>query len=76
MNTTVDEFVESLPKNVAINLLFAAMSEMQAYNGRSVTDCVVLAAGGKIHTTSGKDGFESSEYELPSRRAIIKEFGE
>ena len=34
------------PARKKVPILFDALEEMQSYNGRSVSDCIVLAMGG------------------------------
>ena len=45
MNERLYEILMKLPRANLINLMWAALDEMQAYNGRTRLDCVILAIG-------------------------------
>jgi len=47
MHDKLYEFLEKLPRAHLINLLWHALDEMQAYNGRSRTWCIMEALGGE-----------------------------
>lgn len=59
--------LESLPKAVLIELMVEAISEMQAYNGRSITAVIAEAMGAKFD----EDG---RVWRLPSNAKIVKRF--
>ena len=62
MNDALYENLMKLPKSNIIALMWAALDEMQAYNGRTRTFCIVEAAGGEV--VEGEDG--RTKYRLPS----------
>lgn len=44
--------LESLSKEDVILTMLEALDHMHAYNGRSVTECVVMALGGTVEDTN------------------------
>jgi hypothetical protein len=56
-----------MTKGAVINLLLAALSEMQGYNGQSITSAIVRAAGG-YKTDHG--------YVLPSKKQMSNDWAE
>jgi hypothetical protein len=63
-------YVEKLPKQVAINLLLAALDEMQSYNGQSQTSAVARALDAK-EIAGGANG---TRWKLPSIAETKKRF--
>jgi len=47
MNEKLYEKIMKLPKSNIVNLMWGALDEMQAYNGRSRQECILLAMGAK-----------------------------
>ena len=47
MNDTLYGFLLSLPKASLINVMMEALSNMQQWNGRSETRCIMMAIGAK-----------------------------
>lgn len=60
MNDKLYEILLKLPKKNLINLMWEALDNMQEYNGRSRTQCIVMAAGGTVDE-EGKCSIGSSE---------------
>lgn len=58
--------ISSLPKDAAINLMFAALCEMQSYNGQSQTSAICRAIGAKE--------VEDGKYRLPSAKELKELF--
>ncbi len=60
------DLIYSLPKDKAIRLMFAALNEMQSYNGQSQTSAICRA----INAEEVEDG----RYRLPSTKELKKLF--
>jgi len=56
-----------LPQENIINLMWMALDEMQAYNGRSQTQCICLAIGAETRETGGR-----VFYKIPSHEKLIE----
>jgi len=66
----LNEYIEKLPKRAAINLMLAALDEMQGYNGQSQTSAICSALGAEeIDTEKG------TRWKLPTIAATKKIFG-
>jgi len=50
MDNRLYDIIQKLPRQNITNLMLSALDEMQAYNGRSIQECVLIAAGSKGHT--------------------------
>ena len=61
MNEKLYNQIMKLPKRNIINLMWEALDEMQAYNGRSRQECILLAMG-----ASPID----SKWKLPTQREL------
>ena len=70
LSDQLNEYIEKLPKRAAINLMLAALDEMQGYNGQSQTSAICRALGAEeIETEKG------TRWKLPSPAATKKIFG-
>jgi hypothetical protein len=56
MNNKLYEMLTKLPRRNLIHLMWAALDEMQAYNGRSSQECIMLAIEGAIEVKEKKNG--------------------
>jgi hypothetical protein len=68
LNDKLYEILMKLPRRNLINIMWGALDEMQAYNGRSRQGCILEAMGAEIATS--KNG--SSKYKLPKSLTEIK----
>lgn len=66
---SVETILEILPKKNVINLMYTALDEMRSYNGKSITECLVLAMGGEYVYDDEK---ETYKYRLPNYDVIFK----
>jgi len=64
MNDNLYELLLKLPKRNLVNIMWEALDEMQAFNGRTRTFCIMSAIGAK-NTEEGK-------YKIPSINEIKK----
>lgn len=53
MDNKLFETVMKLPKEHIVNLMWNALDEMQYYNGRTKTTCILLAMGAKEADSDG-----------------------
>lgn len=67
MDDKLYELLEQLPSRNLIHLMWAALEEMHAYNGRSRTHCICLAMGCKPD-----DPNQPTKWMTPSLPKIIK----
>lgn len=65
----IETVLELLPKENIINLMYEALSEMQSHNGKSITECLVLAMGGEYIYDEEKDVYK---YKLPDYPTILQ----
>lgn len=65
---TIETIINLLPKKNVINLMYNALDEMQSYNGRSITECLVLAVGGEYIYDDNKGKYK---YRLPDYNSIF-----
>jgi hypothetical protein len=54
----------SLPKDVLLEVMLQAIDEMQAYNGRSHNECILLAIEA--------ENIDDTKWRIPGRSKIIK----
>jgi len=62
MNEKLYDKIMKLPKSNIVNLMWGALDEMQAYNGRSRQECILLAMGASYI----KDG----KWKLPPHKTL------
>lgn len=67
MDPQLFDLLLSLPKKNLINLLWSALDEMQAYNGRTRTYCILESIGAEC-----LDNANHSKWKLPSLHAAKK----
>jgi hypothetical protein len=48
MDDRLHEMLMRLPRKNLVNLMWDALDHMQAYNGRTPTQCIVMAIGGEV----------------------------
>jgi hypothetical protein len=63
----LDDYLEKLSQRALVNLLNAALDEMQFYNGRTVRE-VILITIGAVENEDGK-------YNVPNLADVEKKFG-
>lgn len=70
LSEKLNDYIEKLPKRAVINLMIAALDEMQGYNGQSQTSAICRALGSEeIDTEKG------TRWKLPTIAATKKIFG-
>lgn len=65
------ETLTKLPKKNLINLMWTALDEMQAYNGRSRTTCLMLAMGNAVESKESESG--GTKYRIKSLAELKRE---
>ncbi len=71
---TPSEYIYQLPKAILNDVLLVAMREMQGYNGRSISDCIVIAVDGEIIEGVHEDGSYKKTYQMPKIAQIKRDF--
>lgn len=69
MNEKLYDMLLSLPKQSLLNVMLAAIDEMEGYNGQSKTSAIMRAVGAE----EAEDG---RSWKLPAVKTIAKEFRE
>ncbi len=54
--------------------MILAIEEMQYYNGRTVSECIVLAVGGKIIEGEDEQGDYKKSFSMPALAEIRRAF--
>lgn len=71
---TAEEYVYQLPKRILHDVWLDAIGHMQAYNGRTISDCIILAIGGEIIEGEDKDGKYEKTFKVPTIAEINRTF--
>ena len=66
INDKLYVFLKDLPSDVLLNVMLSALDEMQSYNGRTMTRCIMQAMDAKK--------INDNKWEAPSKDEIIKKF--
>jgi|GEM_PF-6773429 len=64
MDEKLYEMLEKLPRNNLIHLMWQALDEMQAWNGRSRQECIMIAMGSAVESKEKDDG--TTKYKIKS----------
>lgn len=64
MNEKLYNFLLDLPKENLVHLMWAALDEMQSYNGKSRTKCILMAMGAEER--------DNGTWKLPELEEILE----
>ena len=71
---TPNEYIKRLRKSELHNVMLAAIDMMQSYNGRTVSECIVLAVGGEVIEGEDSQGNYKMSFKMPPLAQIARSF--
>ena len=62
------EYLLSFAKPIQLDIMLEAIDTMQAFNGRSITHCIMIAINAE------EIGNEGRQWKLPTKASVIRQF--
>lgn len=65
------EDILKLPKKNILHLMLESLDYMQQYNGRTITDCIMLSIDGKLNENNDQYSYEPKKMKRMTEHCLL-----